>query len=324
MTNFNWADLAFASNKPLKELQATFIAAPRELSLARFKQLVKTYLPKGNLVLGVSTQDYVDGFTGQPQFRTLRQAAVQAVIDQVDAASPQAKIHTLTYAPADEPHLIAKNLFARYVFINGSWSRSFHLRPAFYELTKLRAGYQLISPFTGEVEAHAYLDQIWPEIEAATPLPAPGTRLTATQALELAGTAARRSFDYTFQTGTVLARPAGRDTFEFITASWNAVVPHQTRALHEGSIREQRFSPAGDLNFYDTNHAEMALLIAAATQHLNLAGATMFINLLPCPTCARILAATPIAKFIYQHDHSDGYAYNYLQAAGKTIFRIAI
>jgi deoxycytidylate deaminase len=316
--NFDWADVAFASKKPLRELKATFIAAPRELSAARLKQLIKTYLPSGNLVIGLSTADYVSGFDGQPQFRTLRGRQIEALLAKVNSASPR-KVATLTYPPADEPHIIAKDLFAQYVFVNGSWQHSFHLRPTFYALAKLRARYELVSPFVDETEAKTYLEAIWPEVKATTPLPPPGTEITTAAALTLAGVAGRRSFDHTFQTGVVLGRPSGQNTYAFITASWNAIVPYQTHAMHFGASREQHFSPPGDLNHYDTNHAEMALLVNATKGHADLSDATMFINLLPCPTCARILATTDLAEIIYQHDHSQGYALQQFAAAGKQV-----
>lgn len=316
---FSWSELAFSSKKPLKSLDATFIAAPRHISSSRLKQLIKQFLPKGNIVLGFTIGGSIDGFENQPQFASLQWADVQDLVEQVNAASPRRQIATLTYAAADEPHIIAKDLFTNYVFINGSWKHSFHLRPSFYALAKLAAPYQLVSPFTHEAEAKAYADTIWPLVVAATPLPNPGATLTAAAALQAATIAGQRSFDHTFQTGVILAKPTGPDAYQFIAASWNAVVPYQSYAMHYGSTREQNFSPPGDLNYYDTNHAEMALLVQAATEHIDLAGTTMFINLLPCPTCARILSATTLDEIIYRLDHSAGYAEQIMTARGKRI-----
>ncbi len=315
----NWSDLAFASKKPLKDLAATFIAAPRTLSEARLKQLIKAYLPKGNLIIGLSTKDYIDGFDGQPQFRTLQLSGVEALIAKVNSASPKYKIYTLTYAPADEPHIIAKDLFTHYVFINNSWKLSFHLRPSFYALAILRSRYELVSPFSSEAEAKSYLESIWPEVEAANPAPELGTKLTPQSALTLAAKVGQRSFDHTFQTGLVLAEPTPKGGYKLLATAYNAVVPFQTYSMHHGSSREHHFAPPGDLNHYDTNHAEMALLVLATRQQIDLAGTTLFINLLPCPTCSRVLAATDIAEIVYQFDHSDGYAARLLTEAGKTV-----
>jgi hypothetical protein len=67
--DFDWNELAFASKKPLNALKATFIAAPRELSAARFTQLVKEYLPKGNIILGLAKEPFVLGFENHLGFR---------------------------------------------------------------------------------------------------------------------------------------------------------------------------------------------------------------------------------------------------------------
>jgi deoxycytidylate deaminase len=77
-----------------------------------------------------------------------------------------------------------------------------------------------------------------------------------------------------------------------------------------------------DLNHYDVNHAEVELITQAVRDHLDLAGTTLFINVLPCPTCARMLTSTDIAEFVYAEDHSSGYAIRMLEAAGKTVRRI--
>ena len=50
----------------------------------------------------------------------------------------------------------------------------------------------------------------------------------------------------------------------------------------------------------------------------------MFINLMPCPTCARMLAMTDIEEFVYSIDHSDGYAVKMLEAAGKKVRRVVV
>jgi deoxycytidylate deaminase len=106
--------------------------------------------------------------------------------------------------------------------------------------------------------------------------------------------------------------------------AFNKVVPYQTYAMHHGSAREKNFSPANDLNHYDTIHAEVALLINAQKNKTDLAGTTLFINLMPCPTCARMLSQTDIEEFVYSVDHSDGYAVKMLEAAGKKVRRVVL
>jgi deoxycytidylate deaminase len=332
--HFDWADIAFASKKPLSQLSATFIAAPRELSVARFKQLIKTYLPQGNILLGLAKEDYVLGLEGQPAFHMLVSADVQPIIDKVNAASQSHKIYTLSYHQRDITFILQKLDFRRVLLINGSWYHAFHLRPEYYILANRRINYEMLSPFADVAEARAYA-----EIHAPKPPSHPQNPLTEAQMLALANEAAKQSFAYSeHQTGVALGRRAGEGSgaidatgttesnaeprYELIATAFNRVVPYQTYAMHHGASRELNFAPTNDLNYYDTNHAEVELLAQAARDHLDLGGTTLFINLLPCPTCARMFTSTDIAEFVYTEDHSAGYAIKLLEAAGKTVRRM--
>jgi deoxycytidylate deaminase len=313
---FDWADLAFASKKPLKDRQATFIAAPRELSAKRFAQLVKNYLPKGNIVLGLAKETHVLGLEGQPQFAMLRPETVRPVVDKVNRASMKHKIYVLRYNQRDLTYILEKLPFQRAVFINGSWYHGFHLRPEYYVLARRQTPYELVSPFADEAEARAYV-----ETTRLEPLPASGN-FTDTEMLAMAFAAARRSYDYaSFQTGAALGRKKG-GRYELLATSHNRIPPYETYAMHFGSEREKFFSPMHDLNHYDTIHFEVAMLIQAQQRKLDLAGTTLFANVLPCPHCARMLAATDLAELVYAEDHSGSYAIKMLESAGKKVRRI--
>ena len=107
-----------------------------------------------------------------------------------------------------------------------------------------------------------------------------------------------------------------------MASSFNRVVPYQTYSMHHGASREQLFSPSNDLNMYDTNHYEVELLVDALYSKLDLDGTTFFVNVMHCPTCARMLTRTGIQEFVYVHDHSDGYAAKLLESAGKKARRL--
>lgn len=312
---FDWNELAFGSKKPLKELKAVFIAAPREISAARFTQLVKTYLPQGNIILGLAKEDYVLGFEGQPQFKTLRAGAVQKIISKVNAAGHKHKIATLEYFQREGAYIIEKIPFKKVLFINGSWKHLFHTRPVYYTLTSRRIPYELLPAFTDEAEAKAYETLVTPPKNKPTGI------FTDIEMLELAEETAKRSFDYGFQTGVALGRKKNKG-YELLEWSFNKVVPYQTYAMLHGASREAHFSPMHDLNHYDTIHAEVDLLIRAQKNKLDLHGTTLFINLLPCPSCTRMFTETDIAEFVYTEDHSNGYGFKMLQAAGKKVRRI--
>ena len=313
---FDWVDFAFGSKKPINSLRATFIAAPRELSNKRFTELVKTYLPKGSIVLGLAKEDFVEDFESQPQFRTLKVETVQAIIDKVNEASPKHKIYTLSYFQREVHYLFEKLDFQKVVLVNGSWHRSFHTRPEYYTLINRQIAYEMISPFVNEVEAKTY--------EKATTIEIPkvqtGIILPETEMLDVASQAAKESFDHTFQTGTSLGKKT-KGGYKLLATSFNKVVPYQTHALHFGASREKNFSPPNDLNYYDAVHAEVELLIKVGKEGISLKGTTLFINLLPCPSCARMFAETDIDEFVYAIDHSNGYAIELLEKAGKTVRR---
>ncbi|HSW66797.1 MAG TPA: deaminase [Bacillota bacterium] len=323
---FDWGELAFGSKKPLRELKAVFIAAPRELSAARFKELVKTYLPQGNIVLGLAKEPFIDGFEEQPQFRTLQLATVQKIINQVNAGSSVRQIATLSYLQRELPYILEKVPFKRVVVVNGSWKHVFHTSAAYYALMASKTPYDMVSPFSDEAEAREYEAkadaQIVERLDALQMLNQHS--FSEAEMLDIAGKSATRSYDYSFQTGTALGRRLPNNRFRLLISTFNKVVPYQTYAMLHGSAREKHFSPPNDLNHYDTVHAEMWPLIEAQRQgrKIDMAGTTLFINLMPCPTCARILSQTDIVEFVYSVDHSEGYAVALLEAAGKKVRRV--
>lgn len=314
--NFDWSELAFESKKPLNNLRATFIAAPREVSAKRFAQFVKAYLPKGNIVLGLAKEPFIAGFEGQRQFATLQAVAVQAIINKVNAASPTHKIYTLAYFQRELVFILEKLKFQKVIFINGSWQNDFHTRAPYYTLINQHIPYELTSPFADETEAKAYAQKH----EQATE-PIPKGLFTTTEMMALAQKVARRSYDNGFQTGVSLGCKKG-SKYECIAWAHNTVVPYQTYAWHYGASREKHFSPMHDANYYDTVHAEIALLIHVQKQGLSLHDTTLFINLLPCPSCSRMFTQTDVAEIIYLNDHSEGYGFNLLVQAGKKVTRI--
>jgi deoxycytidylate deaminase len=327
--NYDWSELAFANKKSLRDLKAVFIAAPRELSQKRFTQLVKEYLPKGNIVLGIAKEDYIEGFDGQPQFRTLRQSTVTSIIDRVNRSAHLHKIYTLSYAQRDLPFILEKITFRKVLLINGSWRQVFHSSPAYYILTSKHVPYEMLSPFTDEKEAREYgkktSNEIVMELDKLGILNT-NKEYSELGLLNIAQASAKRSYDYGFQAGLSLAKKiAGKPgKYEFLISTYNKVVPYQTYALHHGSLREKHFSPPNDLNYYDTIHAEVFLLIEAQKAKFDLRDTILFINLMPCPTCARMLSDTDISEIVYTLDHSDGYAVKLLQEAGKKVRRVVL
>lgn len=325
--SFDWNDLAFGDKKPLRELRATFIMAPREVSVERFTQLIKDYLPKSNIVLGIAKEKYIDGFDDQPHFRTLQLKDLRPIIDKVNTSKTPRKIYTLEYFQRDVDHVVDKLRFKHVVLVNGSWRYAFHNRSTYYTMVNKGITYDMVSPFTDETEAKAYEADMVPEIAKTLQLPDLSGKNAATfnslQMLAIAKEVSKQSYDYNFQIGVVIGRKAkAGDAYSVLTTAFNRVVPYQTYAMHHGASRERHFSPPHDLNHYDTIHAEVAAIVQAQHNLLSLAGSTLFINLLPCPSCARTLTQTDIEEIVYQADHSEGYAIKMLELAGKTVRRV--
>lgn len=320
-TEFDWSDLAFASKKPVKELKAIFIAAPREISSKRFTALIKEYLPQTNIVLGLAKEAYIEGFEDQPQFKTLQLSVVKNVIEKVNQSTSKHKIYTLSYFQRELPVVVSKLAFTKVLLINGSWKYAFHNLPVYYQLVNDRTPFVLISPFIDELEAKNYEKNITKLLGESQDVPS--SSLSPEALLQRAATIAKRSFDYSFQTGAVLARKQGK-SYQVLLSAHNKVVPYETYALHHGASREIHFSPPHDLNHYDAVHAETEILIKAAVQSISFKDTTLCVNLMPCPTCARMLADTPIQEVLYQFDHSDGYAVKLLEHAGKKVRRILV
>jgi deoxycytidylate deaminase len=241
---------------------------------------------------------------------------VRSIIEKTNAARLPHKVYTLNYSQRDMIFVLEKSKFKKVLLINGSWYHAFHYRPEYYTLAQKQIPYEMLSPFADEQEAMEYTAGV--KLDA---LPQNGM-FTELEMLQIARRAATYSFDYAgFQTAVSLGRKKGR-AYELLATAHNKVVPYETYAMHYGASREKHFSPLHDLNHYDTIHAEVALLIKAATQGIDLAGTTLFINLLPCPACARMFTETPIDEFVYIEDHSAGYAVGVLEKAGKVVRRI--
>lgn len=319
---FDWANVAFASKKPIRELKAIFIAAPRELSQARFKQLVKEYLPQGNIVLGISKEPFVHGFENQPQFKMLAQQAAREIIDQVNKSETPHKIYVLRYSQRELVYVLEKLDFKKAVLVNGSWKQTFHTLPAYYALAQKATPIEMVSPFANEDEAKDYEARTTREIAKLHPLTK--NTFTESEMLQKANEAAVYSYDYSHQTGVAVGKPAKGNTYELLAWAYNRVVPYQTYAMLNGAAREKNFSPPHDLNHYDTVHAEVELLVKAQKEGLSLKGTTLFINLLPCPSCARMFTETDIAEFVYSMDHSEGYAIKMLETADKKVRRVML
>lgn len=321
-TSYNWESFGSDDKRAVRALKPILVLAPREMSPKRITSLVKEYLPQANMVLGLAEEPYVAGFEGQPQFRTLTVEAVQPMVQKVATAKTARRLVTLTYPQSSVDDVVRKLKPQAVVVVRGSYQYVFHRRATWHVLQELNIPFVYASPFEDEAEARAYESHTAQKL--AECLPTLTMRpSSAEEVLKLAQKAGQFSYDYSFQTGCVIAEKTAAGYRPNIV-TFNTVIPYQTYAMLHGNSREEHVSPAHDTNHYDTIHAEMNALVTAVKTQQTLLGKTLFIPLLPCPNCARTLSQTGLAEVVYGLDHSDGYAVKLFGQSGIKTRRIEL
>lgn len=317
MQLYSWEQLAKQNKQTLAKKQPILILGARDISQERIQDLTQQLLAKRAVVWGCLSDKFIPGLEGSPQFKSLKLKKLKTALADLSADGADKSISILSYPQQYAQYLIKEIDWSAVIGIHGSWHKAFHYRPEYYQINKKGLSYKLVGSFVDESEAKDYYQHI------KTKLPQLKVKKTKNysdeELLELADQEAKKSFDYTFQTGVVLA-----ENGRFLAAAHNKVVPYETYMLHQGASKEINLAPPHDLNHFDTNHAEVELILKAASEDINLKGTSLYINLLPCPICARMLARTPIKEVVYQYDHSEGYGFKLLEEAGKKLRRVAI
>lgn len=296
-----------------------FIAGSRDISGKRLLQLFLKYRAKGKIIWGVYKEEFVSGFFGQPQFRTLNFAKLKNFYELVKNKYGPSKeyFEIIEYAQDDEIQILSKINPRKAIFINGSWKLAFQRRAIYDFLNKNNIKFSLKSPFESEKEARSYEKNILPKVEEfvegkiKTLIDKRSFKrsLRHNFYLDVADAVAMQSFDYTWQTGAVLVRNE-----EILLKGYNKILPFETYAMLHGSLREKNLSGLNDLNNYDTLHAEMDIVSQALQKKLSMKGSTLYVSLMPCPNCAKMLATTGISKIVCRREHYGGYARNLLES----------
>lgn len=322
--NFTWDKVVEnkSDRRYLRSLEPIFILASREMSPLRIKSLVKEILPQANMVIGIAEEPFIAGFSGQPQFRSLTLDAVNPIAKQVIAAKNGRRVVALTYPQAATDDVLRKLKPQKVLVVRGSYQYVFHRRSTWHVLQEMAIPFTYISPFNDETEARSY--EAFTANELANNLPILTMRSSSQkEMLTLAQKAGQFSYDYSFQTGCVIAERT-EEGYRPNIVTFNAVIPFQTYALHYGNSREEHMSPAHDTNHYDTIHAEMNALVTAAKTNQTFHGKSLFIPLLPCPNCARTLSQSGLAEVVYGVEHSDGYALQLFEQCGIKTHKIEL
>ena len=308
MKIYKWFSINDEKKKEINKLRPIFIAGSRDISIERIKKLTQNFLKSGNVLWGCLEDEYINGLENSPQFKTLPLSKLEKCLEEVKSE----KVNILRYFERDIKYILRELDFTAVIYINGSWYKSFHYNPHYSELISRKTPFKLISPFDSETEAKEYAKNIKSDIKIDLT-----KKYSEKELMNICKTVAKQSFDHTFQTGALLVKNE-----KIIITSFNSIPPFETYAMHYGALREKQFSPPNDANYYDTNHAEIEMIVKAGNEGIALEGCSLYVNLMPCPTCARAIAKTEIEEVVYELDHSDGYAVKLLESSGKKIKRV--
>jgi deoxycytidylate deaminase len=293
------------TKKPAKRY---FVLAPREMSEARLRQLLRELLVRRPVTFGLAEEAYVAGFEGQPQFKTLS-------VDKINSLAEKSggRITLLPYKQKDVVDVVKNLDFDRAIVVNGSHHRSFHLRPEYQAILDKGAMVKYVSPFTDTTEALMTACELTAiqKSDEERPREAADTQAVVKAALQRE---AARSFDTSFQNAAAVVR-----LDEIVCLAHNATMPYETYAWHHGLIREKEHCAAGEANHYDTVHAETAVLMEAG---MAARGANLYCRTFPCPHCTKNIIFAGIGKVYYELDYGDEYGYNLLKEAGVEYERI--
>lgn len=309
MKIYKWFNINDEKKTEINSLQPVFIAGSRDITEKRIVEITKMFLGKVNIIWGCLEDKYINGLEDSPQFATLPLSKLEKTLETLNSKN----IYILRYFERDLKYILKELDFKAVIYIQGSWYRSFHYNPHYFELLSQKTQYKLISPFCDEDEAVEYAQGFkFEDVDVSK-------EYMDEQMMKLCKQVAKRSFDHTYQAGSILAKDG-----KVLLWSYNSIKPFETYAMHYGALREKHFCPPNDANYYDTNHAEIEMLVKAGRQGVPLKDTTLYINLMPCPTCARALCATEIKEVVYEVDHSEGFAVKLLEKAGKTVRRLVV
>ncbi|MBN1915922.1 hypothetical protein JW796_02945 [Candidatus Dojkabacteria bacterium] len=294
-----------------------FVAGGREMSKERVRNLIETYGQEQNyLLFGVLKDTFIPEMEFA-QFKSLKFDIVSKVIDSLGEIG-MGKIRILNHRHEDIQYVISELKPEKVVFISGSYKRAIHLRTEYWKAMDVEAKITMESPFLNESEALTYEKKI--KRSNSYKVSIDKFRIyTEKEILVLAEKNSSRSFDWIFPNGAVLA-----EKNKPVILAHNTVLPFETYSALHGSLREINKSPAGDQNYYDTNHAEIEILEKARRRRIGLRGKTLYVTTFPCPSCSRILSRTELSAIVYSLPYSDNFGLNLLTRSGIKIKQVSL
>ena len=129
---------------------------------------------------------------------------------------------------------------------------------------------------------------------------------------------ASKSIDWWRQVGGVIVKDG-----EVLLAGFNQRLPSEYESYFHNDMRSL-FSKGKFIELLVSIHAEANLIAAAAKRGIKLEGASMYVNLFPCPICAKQIAGAGIKRLFYMAGYSMTDGVSILKRAGVKLIRVEI
>lgn len=129
---------------------------------------------------------------------------------------------------------------------------------------------------------------------------------------------ATQSADWWRQVGGVVVKNG-----ELLLQAYNRHVPSEQQPYIDGDPRAE-FHKGEQIELSSALHAEAGLIAEAAKKGISLEGTTLYVTTFPCPSCAKLVAASGIKKIIYQEGYSVLDGEELLKSAGLTIVQCQV
>lgn len=108
---------------------------------------------------------------------------------------------------------------------------------------------------------------------------------------------------------------------EVVGYAYNTHLPSEYHLYAYGDPRDSHRKLEG-MELVTSLHAEAAVIAAAARDGVSLRGADLYVSTFPCPTCARMIAATRFGRCFFADGYSTLAGAEVLTHAGVELFRV--
>lgn len=313
MKSLDWNKLSDKDKKLISKKSITYILGPVNMSVKRIRSIY--HAQKGYILFGCLKDEEIPGLEGSCQFAPLQLKRLTQAFKTIK------KVDILEHFHKDARYIIKELKPQKVLFVNGSWSGPIHYKSMYWKAIDAGAKIDLISPFKDEREAKRYEKKMITE-NYEQDMFSERKRYSDRDIMDLTFRISRFSWDWIGQIGAILARDGIIKAF-----AWNRVLPYEAYQMHEGAPREKMQIPSQEMiETHLTNHAECEILEICRRKKISMKDAFLYINIFPCPICAKNLSRTDIKGIVYAHDHNlaNDIGYKALKASGKVLKRLVI